>query len=135
MSLYALADQMAAKGRNGDSVLVHMTPGEVQGLQALAMAGGGSLTINPETGLPEANFLKKLLPAIAGFALGPAGFGLFSSSLGAAAAVGGVEALRTGSLSRGLVAGRHDLAAQPTPRADGLRGRVTADPSPPAARA
>lgn len=105
MSLYALADQMAAKGRNGDSVLVHMTPGEVQGLQALAMANGGSLTINPETGLPEANFLKKLLPMIAGAALGPAGFGVFSSALGAAGAVGGFEALRTGSLSRGLVAG------------------------------
>lgn len=105
MSLYALADQMAAKGRNGDSVLVHMTPGEVQGLQALAMANGGSLTINPETGLPEANFLKKLLPMIAGAALGPAGFGVFSSALGAAGAVGGFEALRTGSLSRGLAAG------------------------------
>ena len=50
MSLHALATDMASKGRNGDSMLVHMTPGEVHGLQALAMKHGGSLTINPDTG-------------------------------------------------------------------------------------
>ena len=67
MSLHALATNMASKGRNGDSMLVHMTPGEVHGLQALAMKHGGSLTVNPDTGLPEANFLKSLLPMLAGF--------------------------------------------------------------------
>jgi hypothetical protein len=96
---------MASKGRNGDSMLVHMTPGEVHGLQALAMKHGGSLTVNPDTGLPEANFLKSLLPMLAGFALGPAGFGLVSSSMGAAALVGGVTGIATGSLSKGLMAG------------------------------
>jgi hypothetical protein len=105
MSLAVLAQDMASKGRNGDSMLVHMTPHEVAGLQALAMKHGGSLTINPETGLHEANFLKSLLPIIAGFALGPAGFGLVSSGLGAAAAVGGITGLATGSLSKGLMAG------------------------------
>ena len=105
MSLAVLAQDMASKGRNGDSMLVHMTPGEVAGLQALAMKHGGELTINPDTGLPEANFLKSLLPIIAGFALGPAGFGLVSSGLGAAAAVGGITGLATGSLSKGLMAG------------------------------
>lgn len=104
MSLHALANQMAAKGRNSDSMLVHMAPQEVAGLQALAMKHGGSLTINPDTGLVEANFLKKLLPAIAGFALGPAGFGLMSAA-GAGLAVGGATALATGSLSKGLTAG------------------------------
>jgi hypothetical protein len=94
---------MATKGRGGDSMLVHMTPGEVQALQALAQRHGGTLTINPETGQPEANFLKKILPAIAGFALGPAGFGLSAGMAGLA--VGGVSALATGSLSRGLMAG------------------------------
>jgi hypothetical protein len=96
---------MASKGRNGDSMLVHMTPGEVHGLQALAMKHGGSLTVNPDTGLPEANFLKSLLPMLAGFALGPAGFGLVSSGLTAGAIVGGVTGLATGSLSKGLMAG------------------------------
>jgi len=105
MSLHALATNMASKGRNGDSMLVHMTPGEVHGLQALAMKHGGSLTINPDTGLPEANFLKSLLPMLAGFALGPAGFGLVSSGLTAGAIVGGVTGLATGSLSKGLMAG------------------------------
>jgi hypothetical protein len=85
-------------------MLVHMTPGEVQALQALAQRHGGTLTINPETGQPEANFLKKLLPMVAGFALGPAGFGLMSAGM-AGAAVGGITALSTGSLSRGLMAG------------------------------
>jgi len=96
---------MASKGRNGDSMLVHMTPGEVAGLHALALKHGGSLTVNPDTGLPEANFLKSLLPMIAGFALGPAGFGLVSSGLAAGAVVGGVTGLATGSLSKGLMAG------------------------------
>jgi len=105
MSLHALATNMASKGRNGDSMLVHMTPGEVHGLQALAMKHGGSLTVNPDTGLPEANFLKSLLPMLAGFALGPAGFGLVSSGLTAGAIVGGVTGLATGSLSKGLMAG------------------------------
>ena len=104
MSLHALAGHMATKGRGGDSMLVHMTPGEVQALQALAKRHGGTLTINPETGQPEANFLKKILPMVAGFALGPAGFGLMSAGM-AGAAVGGITALSTGSLSRGLMAG------------------------------
>jgi len=105
MSLHALATNMASKGRNGDSMLVHMTPGEVHGLQALAIKHGGSLTTNPDTGLPEANFLKSLLPMLAGFALGPAGFGLVSSAMGAGAIVGGITGIATGSLSKGLMAG------------------------------
>jgi hypothetical protein len=114
MSLHALATDMASKGRNGDSMLVHMTPGEVAGLHALALKHGGELTINPDTGLPEANFLKSLLPMLAGAALnffvpglGAAVGGAFG--LGAAAgtgiAVGGLTTLATGSLSRGLMAG------------------------------
>lgn len=94
------AQNLASRGRNGDTTLVHMTPDEVQGLQALAMAKGGSLTINPETGLPEANFLKSLLPTIAGVALSP-----FLGPMGAALAVGGIQALRTKDLGQGLMAG------------------------------
>ena len=105
MSLHVLADHMASKGRNGDSMLVHMTPGEVAGLHALALKHGGELTINPDTGLPEANFLKKLLPMAAGFLLGPAGFGIAESALGAAAMVGGVTGVASGSLEKGLMAG------------------------------
>jgi hypothetical protein len=46
-------------------MLVHMTPNEVHGLQALAKAHGGSLTVNPKTGLPEAGFLESVLPIVA----------------------------------------------------------------------
>lgn len=98
----AAAQNMADKGRNGDSMLVHMTPGEVKGLQALAMAHGGSLSINPDTGLVEASFLKKILPTLAGVGLAMIpGVG----PLAAAGMVGGFETLRTGDLSRGLMAG------------------------------
>jgi hypothetical protein len=81
-----------------------MTPGEVKGLQALAMAQGGSLTTNPNTGLPEAGVLRALLPMIAGFALGPAGFGLMSAA-GAGLTVGALTGIATGSLKKGLMAG------------------------------
>jgi hypothetical protein len=102
MSLHQLANHLQSKGRKGDEVLVHMTPQEVGGLQALAMAHGGSLTINPETGLPEANFLKKLLPTIAGIGLSMIpGVG----PLMAAGIVGGGTALATGNLGKGLMAG------------------------------
>lgn len=98
------AQSLASLGRNGDSMLVHMTPREVGGLQALAQNHGLSLTVNPETGLPEAEILDFILPAIAGFALGPAGFGIMGS-LGAAATVGVATGLLTGDLSKGLTAG------------------------------
>ena len=64
-----MAQGLASLGRGQDSMLVHMTPGEVHGLQSLAMAHGGSLTINPKTGLPEAGFLSNILPMIAGIGL------------------------------------------------------------------
>jgi hypothetical protein len=42
-----------------------MSPREIKGLQALAKAKGGSLSINPHTGLPEAGFLEDILPVVA----------------------------------------------------------------------
>lgn len=104
MSLQLAANHLAAQGRGPDKNLVHMSPREVAGLQALAMAHGGSLTINPKTGLPEAGFLDKMLPMLIGV-------GLTAATGGAAApwmvglGVGGLEAARTGDLSKGLMAG------------------------------
>lgn len=91
-------------------MLVHMQPREVAGLQALAMKHGGSLTINPETGLPEAGFLGDVLGAVAPIALGawlgPAGAGLggglFESALGAGLAVGAGAWALTGDPMQGL---------------------------------
>jgi hypothetical protein len=97
-----MAQELQGYGRNGDSMLVHMTPDEVGGLQQLAMAAGGSLTINPVTGLPEANFLKKLLPSLLG-----AGLSLIPGvgPLLAAGIVGGGQTLLTGDINKGLMAG------------------------------
>jgi len=82
---------LAAYGRNGDSTLVHMSPGEVSGLQAFAKANGTTLTVNPHTGLHEAFNLKALLPAAAGLALSP-----FVGPLAAGLIVGGVHGAATG---------------------------------------
>ena len=97
-----MAQELQNQGRDEDSMLVHMTPGEVNSLQGLAMAHGGSLTINPETGLPEAGFLKKLLPTLLG-----AGLMLIPgvNALAAAGMVAGGSVLKTGSLKKGLMAG------------------------------
>ncbi len=98
------ARAVQSRGRNNDTMLVHMTPNEVNSLQGLAMANGGTLTINPDTGLPEADFLEAILPMVAGFALGPAGFGLMSS-LQAGLTVGALTGIATGDLGKGLMAG------------------------------
>ena len=104
MSLQLAAQHMASRGRGPDTTLVHMAPQEVAGLQALAKAHGGSLTINPETGLAEAGFLKSILPMVIGA-------GITAATGGAAApwmiglGLGGAETLRTGSLQKGLMAG------------------------------
>jgi hypothetical protein len=68
-----------------------MSPAEINGLQHLAIAHGGSLTINPTTGLPEAGFLKDFLPSIVGgLAILAAPFTGGMSLLGAAALGGGL---------------------------------------------
>jgi hypothetical protein len=65
------AGQLADRGRYGDTTLVHMTPGEVQGLASL-----GQLTINPDTGLPEAFNMGSILPIIANVGLAMATGGM-----------------------------------------------------------
>jgi hypothetical protein len=73
-------------------------------LQSLALAAGGSLTVNPDTGLVEANFLKKLLPTLLGFGLNFLIPGL--GALGSGLLVGAGETIRTGGdLGKGLMAG------------------------------
>jgi hypothetical protein len=101
MSLHTLANHLQTAGRGEDKVLVHMTPREVSGLQSIAMAHGGSLTINPQTGLPEAGFLSGILPMIAGAALAATGVGAPMAAL----MVGGAGTVATGSLSKGLMMG------------------------------
>jgi hypothetical protein len=101
MSLELAAKHLASRGRKGDSMLVHMAPEEVSGLQALARAGGGTLTLNPDTGLPEANFLKRMLPMIIGAGLAATGVGAPMAAM----MVGGGYGAATGDLRKGLMAG------------------------------
>lgn len=104
MSMQSLAQAVQSQGRGNDTMLVHMTPKEVGGLQNLANNFGGSLTTNPSTGLPEAGFLDSILPAVAGAAL-TIGSGGTLTPLMSAGIVGGGTAAITGDLSKGLTAG------------------------------
>ena len=83
----SMADVVADKGRYGDSMMMHVSPGEVAAIDSMVPGG---LPRNPETGQPEA-FLFTLLgmldtKAAAGIAsLGTAGTvgGVFSSAAAA----------------------------------------------------
>jgi hypothetical protein len=101
MSLHHAAQHLKAQGRGPDDQLIHMSGKEVAGLQALAMAHGGTLTINPETGLPEAGFLDDILPTV----IGAAGMYFGIDPMTTAAIMGGGTALQTGDLGKGLMAG------------------------------
>ena len=115
--LKPIAKAIASYGRNGDTMLAHITPAEARMLRRR----GGSGTINPSTGLPEF-FLKKVFKKIGkavkkfasssigrivttvalGFFLGPAA----ASFLGATS-VAGVAAVSgfVGSAGSTLLAG------------------------------
>jgi hypothetical protein len=116
-----MAQELQDQGRGEDSMLVHMTPNEVNSLQGLAMAHGGSLTINPETGLPEAGWLGKLLPTILGAALAATGVG---APL-AAGIVGAGQFARTGSLKKGLMAGLGAFGGAGMAGMAGVGGSIT----------
>jgi hypothetical protein len=122
-----IAREMAAMGRNGDTMLAHITPQEAMMLQRM----GGSGTINPYTGLPEffkikignpfkavGKAFKSVGKAVKKFAsskvgriittvalgafLGPAAAGMLGvSSAAGMAAVGGF----VGSFGSGMLAG------------------------------
>lgn len=118
MSLQATANLIQQQGRGDDKMLVHMTPREVAGLEAIAKAKGGSLTINPQTGLPEAGFLDDILPIAASAALmyfgGPLGAsigqsmglsGALAQGVGMGLLTGGATTLLTGDVNKGLKTG------------------------------
>jgi len=118
-----MAQQVQSQGRDEDTMLVHMTPNEVNSLQGLAMAHGGSLTINPETGLPEAGFLKKLIPTLLGAALMATGIGApLAAGLVAAGSVA-----KTGSLKKGLMAGLQAYGGAGLAGAAGLGGSISSN--------
>jgi hypothetical protein len=99
----SLAKQVANKGRGGDSTLLHIQPEELAGIAALL---GDNLTINPETGLPEAFSWKKLLGAIgigaAAALTGGAAAGMLPAWLGGGSALGGVFQT-LGTVGKGII--------------------------------
>ncbi len=95
---------LASQGRYGDTTLVHMTPKEVSGLNALGAAYGRPMTINPTTGYPEAFNLKNLLPMLIGTGLNIATGGALTP-LQIGMMTGGGYALATGDPMKGLMAG------------------------------
>lgn len=120
MSAAPIAKELQSYGRGEDTMLVHMTPNEVNSLQGLAMSAGGSLTINPHTGLPEAGFLGKLLPTLLG-GLGMA-FGIPPVWMGALGAVGGTAA--TGDLGKGLMMGLQAFGGASMAGGLGIAGKL-----------
>jgi hypothetical protein len=109
MDIKQQTQNVANQGRYGDSMLLHVNPAEVKGL-AQAMP----ITVNPETGQPEA-FLPFLAPllgsmgmtALAGTGIG-ATLGLSGLSAGMLAGLGaglGTYAQTGGSGSKALLSG------------------------------
>jgi hypothetical protein len=82
----------------GDTELVHMSKPEIKGLASL-----GELTINPDTGLPEAFKLKSILPTVAGIGAAFATGG--TSLLIPAVATGLTSAIVNKDIGRGLFDG------------------------------
>ena len=107
MATHQLAQGLASLGRHGDSMLMHVSPAEVEGLSALGKMTGHKLHTNPHTGMPEAfdfgSFLASLLPTAAGFMMGgPAGAALGIKSGTAAATLAPIAAgMATGAAVAG----------------------------------
>jgi hypothetical protein len=138
---------VASQGRNGDTMLAHITPAEMR----LLKSRGGSGTINPATGLPEF-FIKKIFKAVGktfsrvgkaiksalkspigrmiatiglSMALGPAGFAMMSAPVAAGVASGAVTALSGGSVKDVLVSSVMGYAAAPGSAVSNFVGKYT----------
>jgi hypothetical protein len=104
IAMKGYAEEMARKGRFGDTMLAHISPEEAQMLKA----AGGAGTINPETGLPEYFSWKKILKGVAKVApfVVPfiPGVGLAAKALisGVAGGLGGKKGF---DFKRGLMSG------------------------------
>jgi hypothetical protein len=93
--------EIASKGRNGDTMLMHIQPQELEGLQSLL----GPVTINPETGNPEAFAGKLAVGALGGGALGAGIGGIAGGKEGALKGLAMGSMLGTGAAGLGAAAG------------------------------
>ena len=130
-SIDAQVQNLASKGRYGDTMLMHVNPKEVAGL--------GGLTINPETGLPEAFWA--LLPFMAKAMIIGAGIGAGRKALGGSgswlqnilggAAVGSLGGTLLGPAGASVIGGPGQFlgqAATQVPAAVAGAGGIAASP-------
>ena len=98
MNIKQQTQNVAAQGRYGDNMLLHVNPAEVQGLASVM-----PLTKNPQTGQPEAflPFLAPLLGSMAGTAL----FTGLSAPVAGAIGSGIASAIQSGDLRQGIISG------------------------------
>ena len=105
MNLRNQANQLAAQGRGGDTMLMHMRPDEVAGLASL-----GGVTRNPTTGLPE-GFLLPALGAVLPGLMSLGGSSILGGALATGLGAGAGQALQSkimgeeDPLKKGMVAG------------------------------
>ena len=100
--LQEAANQLALRGRYGDTMMVHMNPIEVDALAQLSPTG--QLTTNPDTGQPEA-FLPLLFSMLGPSVLGAMGASAMSPIVASAIGSGLGTMAEGGSLQEGLTAG------------------------------
>ena len=98
MAYNQTAKGISALGRKGDDTLLHVSKEELAGLQSLL----GPISVNPETGLPEAFAWKDML-ATAG--IGILGALTGGAALAAAPAIGTLGSMAVGSGVGGLSGG------------------------------
>ncbi len=121
------AEELASKGRYGDSMLVHMNPAEVR---AIAELVPGGLTLNPDTGQPEA-FLPFLLGMLggAGAAALPATLAATAAPAAAAAALPALAAPAIAAPTLAATALPAATAASAAPAVAGLGALEAATPA------
>jgi hypothetical protein len=131
IAMKGYAQEMAQKGRFGDTMLAHISPEEAQMLQA----AGGAGTINPQTGLPEYFSWRKVLKGVGKvlpFVLPFTGIGLGAQALisGLSGAVSGGKGF---DFKRGLMSGLMSYGmgslAQGAGAASGVSGDIPITPS------
>lgn len=99
--LASMAQRVQSAGRNGDTMLAHITPQEA----SLLERRGGLGSINPSTGLPEYGFFKKLKKIVKAVAPIAVSFIPGIGPVAAAALSAGTTAALGGNLKQSLLAG------------------------------
>ena len=116
--------EIASMGRNGDSMLMHVNPAEMQGLQSLL----GPVSVNPDTGNPEAwGWLIPLIGLLGGTVAGGAASGWDGKHMALGALTGFALGAGAGALAAPAAAGT--VAGTTAAGASGAAGATSATPA------